>query len=259
MHAGENGQLNEPGCDLLTGGLVALIAMPDTDRSSALEKLERQLTDSVGAASASAVMRRISQTVLRLNSPLKTGWPLGTDKPTKPGFKGSPSDPEAGSAKGQRDAPSGAASAGGDDTATDAQPHSAGSGTAADAPPVDAEAQGQGRPSGTPAEAQQQPVLEPREAQRLVAAELRLLAERKAREAAERAAADAAAAAAGASGQRTSQEEAADVRTWAEAETHGTAVQPEEGGLPAGQAVAASVDAADAARPVAPAPVHDEL
>lgn len=66
IHAGEGGHLNQPGCTVYTSGAVVLLLATDA-RASAVTDLERTLAAAVGAKSASALMRRVSSSVLRLD------------------------------------------------------------------------------------------------------------------------------------------------------------------------------------------------
>ena len=59
--------MNEPKCVVYTSGAVVLLVSTDLG-ADPLQALEQQLAASVGASSASALVRRVSSSVLRLNA-----------------------------------------------------------------------------------------------------------------------------------------------------------------------------------------------
>ena len=215
---------------MLTSGAVALLLTPSGDEH-AVTALERQLANAVGAASAAAVTRRVSQTTLHMKFALE-----GRNRVTK-------------RQKASADAAKQQAQGQGGSHATDTQARS-GAASDSDEPaapktPVRSDdLDGSGaRTDGGAVEAGTVPVIEPEEIKQRVAEQAQLLRERKEREARELAATAAAAEAAVARERKTSQDEAADVREWARDEAHGTAVQPVDGGLPAGEGAGVGADA----------------
>ena len=230
-YAGEQGQLNQPGCDVLTSGAVALLLTPSGEEHAVTE-LERQLADAMGAASAAAVTRRVSQTTLHMKFALE-----GRNRVTKR---------QKASADAAKQQSQGQGASHAADTQADSGAASDADEPAAPKTPArsdDLDGSGPQGDGGAAEAAGTVPVIEPEEIKQRVAEQAQLLRERKEREARELAATAAAAEAAVAQERKTSQDEAADVRDWARDEAHGTAVQPDDGGLPAGEGAGVGADA----------------
>jgi hypothetical protein len=64
-HAGEHGQLNQPGCNVHTTGAVAMLLAPTADATS-VDSLETRLSATLGESSAAALVRRVSRSVLHV-------------------------------------------------------------------------------------------------------------------------------------------------------------------------------------------------
>jgi hypothetical protein len=67
LSAGENGILNQPGCDVRTGGAVVLLLVPESSKL-ATAALQDHLANTVGTSSAAALTRRLSETVLEVQT-----------------------------------------------------------------------------------------------------------------------------------------------------------------------------------------------
>ena len=67
LRAGEQGQLNQPECNVSTTGAAVLLVAPASEHSAA-QQFEDTLSSTVGAASAAALARRVSAPELHLNT-----------------------------------------------------------------------------------------------------------------------------------------------------------------------------------------------